>query len=134
MARYSTIPPPLVLAGTTPGHRPQAKPGRIHAARKRLSLDVVRQLVIDYGAGQSTAALCKTYGLGKGTVLGILTEHDVPMRGRGIPDDQLAEAIRLYSEGWPLRKLGPRLGCSPDAVRLGLIRAGVTLRKPLERG
>lgn len=91
-------------------------------------------MVIDYQAGQSTASLSESNGLGKGTVLDILEEPNVQLRGQGLPDDRLAEATWLYNEGWPLRRLGPFLGCSPDAVRLGLIRAGVTLRKPWERG
>lgn len=92
-------------------------------------------MVRDYEAGESTAALCASYGLGKGTVLELLAEQGTKMRGQGLPDDQLPEATRLYvEEGWPLRKIGPRLGCSADAVRLGLLRAGVELRRPWERG
>jgi hypothetical protein len=53
------------------------QPDRIHAARKRLGSGVIEQLVSDYEAGSST------YGLGKGTVLGILDEQGVNMRGQG---------------------------------------------------
>lgn len=133
--RYSKIPPPLLFprsGAVRPGQRP---PVRSHAARKRLGPELVEQLVRDYDAGESTAALCASYGLGKGTVLGLLAEWGAKMRGQGLPDDQLPEAKRLYLEqGLPIRKIGPRLGCSPDAVRLALLRSGVTLRKPWERG
>lgn len=135
MVRYAKTPPPLVLLRSTPKHRPERAPGRIHVAPKRLGPEAIQQLVVDYEAGESTAALAQTYGLAKGTVLDLLAKNGVQVRGQGLPGDQLEEATRLYVEdGWPLRRLGPHLGCSPDAVRLGLIRAGVTLRKPWERG
>lgn len=133
--RYSKIPRPLLLPRPMTVRRGRQVPGRIQAARKRLSPEVVGQLVHDYEAEESTATLCRSYGLGKGTVLSLLMEREVTMRGQGLPADQLSEATRLYiQEGWPLRKIGPHLNCSADAVRLGLLRSGVMLRKPWERG
>lgn len=84
--RYSKTPPTLVLSGETSKRRPQRTPGRIHSVRKRLGPDAIQQLVIHYEAGQSTAALTEAYGLGKGTVLDILTEHGVKMRDQGPSD------------------------------------------------
>jgi len=51
--------------------------------------------VDDYQAGQSTTQFMQIYRLGKGTVLDLLADQGVKMRGQGLPDDQLAEAVRL---------------------------------------
>jgi hypothetical protein len=95
--RYSKLQAPdltLRLPGTT--GKPRRSRPLIHAARRRLSTNERRQLAADYEAGRSTTWLMRTYRLGKGTVLSILGEHGVKMRGQGIPDDQIDEAIALY--------------------------------------
>lgn len=55
------------------------------------------------------------------------------MRRQGVPDDKLAEAIRLYGDGWSCRRLGERYRCDAEAVRQALRRSGIKLRKPWER-
>ncbi len=74
------------------------------------------------------------YGLGKGTVLGLLAEAGVKMRGQGIDTDQLPNLIRLYAEGWSLMRLAARFDCSGETIRQALLHADVALRKPWERG
>jgi hypothetical protein len=59
----------------------------------------------------------RAYGLGKGTVLGILEEHGVKLRGQGITDDRLGEAIELYRSGLSLNRVAARLDCSAETVR-----------------
>jgi hypothetical protein len=75
----------------------------------------------------------QAYGLGKGTVLGILEEHNVKMRGQGIGDDRVVEAVSLYVSGLSLKRVAAQVGCSAETVRETLLRAGVTLRAPWER-
>lgn len=134
MTRYAKTPPPPALPRSPPTRRSRQVPVRVRAARKRLGPEIVEPLVYDYEAGESMAALCQTYGLGKGTVLSLLAEQRVKMHGQGLPDSQLPEAKRLYVErGLPLRRIGPRLGCSPTPSDSGYLRAGVLMRKPWER-
>jgi hypothetical protein len=76
----------------------------------------------------------QTYQLGKGTVLGILAGNGVKMRGQGIPEDRLNEAIQLYRSGWPLKRVAAHFGCSAETVRQTLLAAGVPLRRQWERG
>jgi uncharacterized protein YjcR len=45
----------------------------------------------------------------------------------------LAEAVRLYGEGWSLQRLAERYGCDPETVRQQLRSSGVQMRKPWER-
>jgi hypothetical protein len=76
----------------------------------------------------------RDYHLGKGTVLGILEEHVVKMRGQGFPDDRLGEAIELYKSGQSLMRISKQFGCSAEAVRQTLLGAGVKPRRQWERG
>jgi hypothetical protein len=76
----------------------------------------------------------ETYRLGKGTVLGILEDQEVQMRGQGIPSDRLQEAIELYKSGLSLMRVAARFDCSAETVRQVLLAASVRLRKPWQRG
>jgi DNA-directed RNA polymerase specialized sigma24 family protein len=57
-----------------------------------------------------------------------LIEHGVPARRGGLTQDQAAEAVRLYEEGWSSGRLGERFGVSPDTVLIVLRRAGASIR------
>jgi hypothetical protein len=76
--------------------------------------------------------LMRDYDLGKGTVLSILEEHGVKMRGQGIPEDRLGEVIELYGQRLSLMRISEQFACSAEAVRQALKLAGVKLRKPWE--
>ena len=107
---------------------------RVHDVRRRLGADVIAHLIHDHESGQSTAALMQNYQLGKGTVLSLLAEHGVKMRGQGIPEDQLGEAINLYKSGWSVMRVGKHFGCSAETVRQTLLAAGVPPRRQWEWG
>jgi hypothetical protein len=64
----------------------------------------------------------------KGSIIKILHEHGVEMRGQGIADRDVAAAAELYCGGAALAQLGERFGVSPNAVRRALIAAGVVMR------
>lgn len=133
--RYSKTPAPLAVPSAR-SRRPPARTARrqVHAVRKRLHPDTLRQLTADYEAGRSTTWLMATYGLGKGTVLNLLEQHGVKMRGQGISEDQVEDVVRLYRSGLSLMRLSRQLDCSAETVRQVLLGAGVTLRKRWERG
>lgn len=86
------------------------------------------RLVADYRAGRSTKWLQRTYGLSQGAVLRLLDVSGVPRRRRGLSDAQVQEAIRLYSQGWSLTRIGDRFGKDHTVVRNALLQVGVTLR------
>jgi transposase len=110
---------------------PAARP-RVHQARRRLGSEAITLLITDYQAGASAAALMKQYGIGKGTVLGILNEAGAIRRRRCLTNEQLAEAAELYRQGWSLVRLGERFGFDQSAVWSALKRQGVTMRRPWE--
>jgi hypothetical protein len=113
LGRYSKIPAPLPEWPSTGRCTRTAVQPRVHDVRRRLTNEVIARLVHDYESGHSTTALMRTYQLGEGTVLGILAEHGVKMRGQGIPEGQV-EAIRLYIGGLSLKRVANRLDSSAE--------------------
>jgi hypothetical protein len=134
LGRYSKLQKPLTKhIRATSGRLHRSHP-HVHAARRRLSDDERSRLAADYKAGRSTTWLMRTYDLGKGTVLSILNEQGVKMRGQGIPEDRLGEVSELYRSGLSLMWIGKKFDCSAETVRRTLLGAGVTLRRQWERG
>ncbi len=84
----------------------------------------------EYLEGRPTAELTRQFGLAKGTVLKILSEHSVPMRRQGLVDEHVPEAIQLYESGWSLAKIANRFDVSVNAVYHKLLAAGARMRDP----
>ena len=93
----------------------------------------MRLLVTEYEAGGSIQELAARWGLHRTTVAAQLRQTGVRLRGRGVPADRRAEALRLYGEGWSCQRLAERYGCNPTTVWKVLQQAGVRLRAPWER-
>ncbi len=51
----------------------------------------------------------------------------------GLNAGQVAEACRLYAEGWSLARLANRYDVTDMTVRRNLLLAGVVMRSPHER-
>ncbi len=90
-------------------------------------------LVCEYEAGDDMTALAVRWDLHRTTVAGHLRRAGVALRRQGVPAEMLAEAVRLYGNGWSLQRLAERYGCDDETVRQALKRAGVKLRSPWER-
>jgi hypothetical protein len=104
-------------------------PRRRQRAEDRLGPDGVARLVADYQAGKSTKRLQRTYGLSQGAVLRPLDASGVPRRPRGLTDEQVQEAVQLYTAGWSLTGIGDHFGKDHTVVRNSLLRSGVKLRR-----
>lgn len=79
-------------------------------------------------------ALAARWGMHRATVAAQLRRAGVELRRQGLPDDRINEAVRLYGEGWSLLRLAERYSCDDETVRQALMRKGVRLRRPWERG
>jgi len=101
--------------------------------QRRLSVQQAAQLAGEYKAGASMQKLADRRGLHRTTVAGHLRRAGITVRQRGIPQERLDEAIKLYSEGWTPQRLAERFICDAETVRQTLKRAGVSLRKPRDR-
>jgi len=91
--------------------------------------DVQRQaLVDDYVNGTPTTELTSRYQLSKGSVLQILEAAGVQMRRQGLTDDQVHEAVKLYTSGLSLAAIAGRLDSASTTVNRALVAQGVILR------
>lgn len=95
---------------------------------RRVSADVIQQLVEDYQAGTPSTQLTTKYQLGKGTVLQLLREQGVQLRNQPMTPDQVQQAIQLYQDGLSLVAVGNRLGIDQSTVLDALKRAGIPRR------
>lgn len=103
-------------------------PPRTHKLARRLSDEDIVALVAAYRAGDSTPTLQQRFQLSQGSVLKILSDHNVTMRGQGLSHAQIEHASELYREGWTLARLGTRFQTAPNTVRRALISNGVVMR------
>jgi hypothetical protein len=89
---------------------------------RRLGPDVIPQLVAEYTAGQSGAALARRYKISKTAVLELLAKAGVIRPRNVMTDEMIATARRLREQGLFYREIGARLGVHKDTVRRALIK------------
>jgi hypothetical protein len=77
--------------------------------------------------------LADRFGIHRATATSILHRLGVEPRQFGLSDKQVAEACRLYPEGWSLARLAERYDVTDMTVRRYLLLAGVVMRSPHER-
>jgi hypothetical protein len=57
-----------------------------------------------YRAGKATTELAERFGIQRITVAAVLQRLGVELRQFGLSDEQVAEARRLYAQGWSLAR------------------------------
>jgi hypothetical protein len=87
------------------------------------------QLLQEWSAGDSSNTLAKRYGITRQRVSQIVIQmnggkHDFGRR----PNPFTAEIVAAYEAGETLSQVGARFGYSPRAIRLVLVKAGITRR------
>ena len=102
-------------------------------AQVRLDPHQVKDVTKGYRTGATAKELAEQFGLHRTTVTAILQRQGVEPRQRGLSGAQVAEACRLYPEGWSLARLADRYGVDDMTVRRYLLQAGVVMRSPHER-
>ncbi|GAB4005997.1 hypothetical protein GCM10028772_15110 [Nocardioides ultimimeridianus] len=93
----------------------------------RLSRRQQLELVERYRGGALRRELAEAYGIGTGTVSGILKRHDAS-RKIGLSEDEVEEAAESYEAGQSLAQIGEALGVVAGTVRTALLRRGVAMR------
>jgi DNA-directed RNA polymerase specialized sigma24 family protein len=111
--------------------RPSGRSVRSHQHQTRLNPDQTRALLEVYRQGVQIKDLATRFGVDRATVAAIARRAEAPKR-YGIVDVDVA--IQLYEQGWSAATIGQHFGVSPDTVIRALRKAGVTMRKPWERG
>jgi DNA invertase Pin-like site-specific DNA recombinase len=123
---------PKLLVRATSARRPNGRPAS-RQAQVRLDSHQIGALATAYRAGETTNELAARFGIHRATVTAILHRLGVGLRQRGLTDEQVAEARRLYPESWSLARLAERYGVHDMTVRRYLLLAGVVMRSPHER-
>ena len=96
---------------------------------RRLSPDIITELVATYRAGTSTNELCRRYNISKGSVLKLLANHGVTMRQQPMTEQEINEAVHLYvDDEVSIRAIATTLGKSKGSVWKALHERGVTMR------
>lgn len=92
-------------------------------------MDETRQAVVEgYLSGLSCDALRLEYGLGKSSVISILSDAGIERRHQRMRGDDLARAIDLYKSGLSLAEVGAVLGRSASTIQSALQRSQDLLR------
>lgn len=134
----------MVLTGTSSKHLErlvnlcrsvpiaQHRPAIEHVVRqRRLSPEEITKIIISYRDGATPAELARRFGLHRHSVRQVLERAAIPLRSRHVPsEDQIAEAVQLYGNGWSLQRIGNKLGFGAETIRQHIRRRGVARRHP----
>ena len=132
LGRYSKHPkqviPTPVPASPIAHQRPAHKPP--HRLDRKVSPEIIAQLVAEYESGVPSTHLTMIYGLGKGSVLKLIKEAGVQTRNHGWLQENFVEAATLYRDGLSPAWVAERFGCSVNSVRKEFRSNGVPSRLP----
>jgi AraC-like DNA-binding protein len=135
MGRYSNIPQPLLSEQTARALRAairsepvRAPAPRVHALDRRLSPDVVRQLLGDYQAGVSANQLATRYQLSRSSVRRLLRASGVPRRYQAMTEAEVDQAVELYQSVLTIAEVAAKLDRPWSTVQTALTRRGVVRR------
>jgi hypothetical protein len=67
--------------------------------RSRLDQNQTQRLIAGYQASSTVYQLADEFGIERRTISAILYRHDIPMRRRGLTNDQVDDAERLDEQG-----------------------------------
>lgn len=115
-------------------HRPPPAPlPPKRQMQNRLSDEATAELVEAYQAGALIKDLAGQFGIHRATASALLVRQGVTLRGRGLTPAQVADASKLYCQGWSLARLGERFNVDGMTVRRHLVLTGIAIRSPNER-
>ena len=81
-----------------------------------------------YLAGESVTVLAGELGVHRTTIVGHLKRRSVSTRYKIMTEKDLAEAARLYEQGWSLARVGERFGVGAHTVLNTFRAVGITTR------
>lgn len=109
--------------------RQRAVQGDRHSQRYRIadrfSPDDLAAIAHRYQAGEQSTGLAKEHNIAKSTLLRLLAEQGIQTRQRGLTPEKEREIIRLRKQGFIIRDIAKRVGCSYDTARKFLLTATI---------
>ncbi|WP_239476653.1 helix-turn-helix domain-containing protein [Nocardia arizonensis] len=103
-------------------------PVRRYRIDRRLTPEVIAELVDAYRQGTSTPTLCEQYNLSKGSVLKLLAQHGITMRHQPLTDLQIDRAVEQYRAGDSLATIAKQLDSAATTIRSALAARGIGMR------
>jgi DNA-directed RNA polymerase specialized sigma24 family protein len=97
-------------------------------AQVRLTNDEIDVVIAGYRSGLDLNELSTAFGADRRTLANRLEQRGVPRRSRRLTDEQIQEAVILYTDGWSLARIARHLDVYPESVRYRLRESGVALR------
>jgi DNA-binding CsgD family transcriptional regulator len=85
-------------------------------------------VIAGYRSGRTMKELATEFGIDRRTVSAHLRRAGIAARRRGLDQEQIIEAARLYGAGWSSGRLAESFDVSADTVLKVLRRAGVAIR------
>src|SRR5262249_17490061 len=87
--------------------------------QRRLTRSEVAKLVATYREGDMTVEeLAVEFGIHRQTAARHLDVAGATIRRKRLDETQITEAVRLYSKGWSLARIGDHFGCQLDKREL----------------
>lgn len=96
--------------------------------RRRLTPQVIEELVTRYTAGETIRNLSREYGVARSGLCTLLQVEGVELRAQGITPEDAEWAAQLYECGLTIRQVVERAGYSYGTIRTALHERGVVLR------
>lgn len=101
--------------------------GGMRSLRRRLSPQVIAELVARYDTGEDTPALSREYGMSKTGLRELHKAEGVSMRRQAITPEDAETAVRFYERGLTVQQVVERVGYSYGTIRKVLHESGVTM-------
>ena len=107
--------------------RSRAVQGERHSRRYRIadrfSSEDLAVIAQRYEAGEQSTDLAKEHNIAKSTLLRLLSKQGIQTRQRGLTPEKEREILRLRKQGFVIRDIAKRVGCSYDTARKFLLAA-----------
>ena len=117
-----------ILAGEGRDRPPARTTRSLRQRQRRLTPEEIDVVVGRYEAGESANVLAREFGAHRTTIVGHLKRRGVSTRYKIIAEKDLAEAARLYAQGWSLARVGEHFGVGAHTVLNTFRTAGIATR------
>jgi len=113
---------------------PDRHGAEIQERKKKFHGDLAKAVAKDYERGMSAVDLRKKYGASMWAIRTAVKDAGVTMRGRGgkyraFSEEDRAEAVKLYREGWSQAQIAAKFGAHQVTASRMLQEAGCVTRK-----
>lgn len=115
---------------SAPTQESKPKSGRLS---RRLTKEMVEDIVQRYRSGESTTKLSVKYGVSRSSVAALLRKQGVALRGQAMTQEAIDRAVALYRQGLTIRQVAERVGHSYGTVRAVLHRERVAIGRAQAR-